>query len=171
MSVWSAVVQLTGGGHPDTVATPQPGWIPHRLPGPDRPDGRRLRRHAPRPLEAFHADRRPRPDRPGRRRAFGGDAFDLDPADQFPLTVVWPRQYPTREVLGFLFGASDSSALRAGARCLPLLEKAGREHGLARLRRYQALSQVDRRRRRAQTARVRAAAGPVNRRMGHHEAA
>ena len=271
--------------------------------------------------EAFHADRRPRPDRPGRRRAFGGDAFDLDPADQFPLTVVWPRQYPTREVLGFLFGASDSSALRAGARCLPLLEKAGRdtmrmpgrgrgrrrglpallrdtpelavaidtfeqrtqrprrrrraydsgkkkaptlksqvavdedgrfgdvaesrpgrradlralkrsglpgrlarakvgaladpadlgldalharvrgatprrqprgrerpagdrrynralarrrlvvEHGLARLRRYQALSQVDRRRRRAQTARVRAAAGPVNRRMGHHEAA
>ena len=122
--------------------------------------------------EAFHADRRPRPDRPGRRRAFGGgDAFDLDPADQLPLTVVWPRQYPTREVLGFLFGASDSSALRAGARCLPLLEKAGREHGLARLRRYQALSQVDRRRRRAQTARVRAAAGPVNRRMGHHEAA
>lgn len=78
--------------------------------------------------EAFHADRRRRLDRPDRRRAFGGgDAFDLDPADQFLLTVVWLRHYPTQEVLGFLFGVSDSSALRAVARCLPLLEKAGKD--------------------------------------------
>ena len=41
--------------------------------------------------------------------------------------MVWLRQYPTQEVLGFLFGVSDSAALRAVARCLPLLEQAGRD--------------------------------------------
>lgn len=44
-------------------------------------------------------------DRPGRRRAVGGgDTFDLPPADQVLLTIVWLRQYPTPEVLGFLGG-------------------------------------------------------------------
>jgi hypothetical protein len=67
-------------------------------------------------------------DRPGRRRAVGGgDTFDLPPADQLLLTVVWLRQYPTQEVLGFLFGVSDSTALRAVRRCLPVLERAGRD--------------------------------------------
>ena len=37
------------------------------------------------------------------------------------------------------------------------------EHAIGRLRRYQALSQVDRHRRRIHTARVRAVAGLVNR--------
>jgi DDE superfamily endonuclease/Helix-turn-helix of DDE superfamily endonuclease len=79
-------------------------------------------------LAAFAADRRRRLDRPGRRRAFGGgDTFDLDPADQFLLTVVWLRHYPTQECLGYLFGVSDSSALRAARRCLPLLEAAGKD--------------------------------------------
>src|ERR671916_173044 len=57
----------------------------------------------------------------------GGDHFDLDPEDQLLLTIVWLRQYPTQEVLGFLFGVSDSTALRAIARCLPLLEQSGRD--------------------------------------------
>jgi hypothetical protein len=79
-------------------------------------------------LDAFHADRRRRLDRPGRQRAFGGgDGFGLAPADQFLLTVVWLRHYPTQECLGYLFGVSDSSALRAARRCLPILERAGQD--------------------------------------------
>src|SRR5262245_28501944 len=79
-------------------------------------------------LPAYHADRRRRLDRPDRRRALGGgDDFDLDPADQFLLTLVWLRRYPTQEVLGFLFGVSDSTAKRAIDRCLPVLEASGRD--------------------------------------------
>jgi hypothetical protein len=67
-------------------------------------------------------------DRPGRQRAVGGgDTFDLSTADQLLLTVVWLRQYPTNETLGFLFGVSDSTASRARARCLPGLAAAGRD--------------------------------------------
>jgi hypothetical protein len=79
-------------------------------------------------LPAFHAAHRQRLQRPGRLRAIGGgDHFDLDPIDQVLLTVVWLRHYPTQEVLGYLFGVSDSTALRAIARCLPILERAGRD--------------------------------------------
>jgi DDE superfamily endonuclease/Helix-turn-helix of DDE superfamily endonuclease len=79
-------------------------------------------------LQAFHSDRRRQLDRPDRRRAQGGgDTFDLEPADQFLLAVVWLRQYPTQECLGYLFGVSDSSALRAVRRCLPVLERAGKD--------------------------------------------
>lgn len=67
-------------------------------------------------------------DRPGRKRAVGGgDTFDLATADQVLLIVVWLRQYPTNEALGFLFGVSDSTASRARTRCLPVPEKAGRD--------------------------------------------
>ena len=77
---------------------------------------------------AFTADRRRRLDRPDRRRAIGGgDGFDLQPDDQFLLTIFWLRHYPTQEVLGYLFGVSDSTAKRAVDRCLPLLEAAGRD--------------------------------------------
>jgi hypothetical protein len=79
-------------------------------------------------LPVFHAARRQRLDRPDRRRAVGGgDHFDLDPADQLLLTIVWLRHYPTQEVLGYLFGVSDSTALRAVTRWLPLLEQSGRD--------------------------------------------
>jgi hypothetical protein len=77
---------------------------------------------------AFAADHRRRLDRPGRQRAVGGgDDFDLGVDDQFLLTVVWLRHYPTQECLGYLFGVSDSTALRAIRRCLPLLEQSGRD--------------------------------------------
>lgn len=79
-------------------------------------------------LPAFAAQRRRRLDRPNRQRAFGGgDDFDLEPDDQFLLTIFWLRHYPTQEVLGYLFGVSDSTAKRAIDRCLPLLEAAGRD--------------------------------------------
>jgi hypothetical protein len=40
---------------------------------------------------------------------------------------VWLRQYPTQEALGFLFGVSGATAPRAVRRCLPALERAGRD--------------------------------------------
>src|SRR3954466_15397707 len=77
---------------------------------------------------AFAADRRRRLDRPGRQRAVGGgDDFDLGVEDQFLLTVVWLRPSPPQESLGSLFGVSDSTALRAVRRCLPVLERSGRD--------------------------------------------
>ncbi|MBY0458555.1 MAG: transposase family protein, partial [Gemmataceae bacterium] len=79
-------------------------------------------------VPAVEAAHRKALDRPDRQRAVGGgDHFDLTTADQVLLTVIWLRQYPTNEVLGFLFGVSDSTASRARTRCLPVLEKAGRD--------------------------------------------
>ncbi len=77
-------------------------------------------------LRASHEGRRRRPQGRGRRRAGGGDAFGLDPADQLLLTAVWLRHYPTQGCPGHLFGVSDSSALRAARRRLPLLEAQGK---------------------------------------------
>jgi hypothetical protein len=146
-------------------------------------------------------------DRPGRQRAIGaGGAFELTTADQVLLAVVWLRQDPTQEALGFLGGVSDSTALRAVSRCLPVLERAGAdtirmpdpgpgrrtklparlagthvraadppaeaaaagvrlgvEHAIGRLRRFRSLAHVNRHRRTGHAARVRAAAGLVNR--------
>src|SRR6478752_3917478 len=76
-------------------------------------------------IEAAHRKKLERPDR--KRAIGGGDDFDLSTADQLLLTVIWLRQYPTNEVLGFLFGVSDSTASRARTRCLPALERAGRD--------------------------------------------
>src|SRR3954467_8767162 len=79
-------------------------------------------------VSAVGAAHRKTLDRPDRQRAIGaGGAFGLTTADQVLLAVVWLRQYPTQEVLGFLFGVSDSTALRAVRRCLPVLERAGRD--------------------------------------------
>ena len=66
--------------------------------------------------------------RPKRKRAAGaGHPFALCPRDQILLCVVWLRQYPTQEVLGYLFGVSDSTVLRIVQRVLPLLEASGRD--------------------------------------------
>lgn len=79
-------------------------------------------------VPAVEAAHRKTLDRPDRQRAIGGgDDFDLATADQVLLAVIWLRQYPTNETLGFLFGVSDSTASRARARCLPALERAGKD--------------------------------------------
>ena len=66
--------------------------------------------------------------RPDRQRAIGGGRnFELDGRDQILLTVIWLRKYPTQEVLGYLFGVSDTTAGRISKRILPLLEAAGRD--------------------------------------------
>jgi DDE superfamily endonuclease/Helix-turn-helix of DDE superfamily endonuclease len=94
-------------------------------------------------LEAAHRKKLARPDR--QRAIGGGDDFDLSTADQLLLTVIWLRQYPTNEVLGFLFGGSDSTASRARTRCLPVLERAGKDTmrmpdpGVAKRKRLPAL--------------------------------
>jgi hypothetical protein len=76
-------------------------------------------------VEAAHKKGLERPDR--KRAIGGGDDFDLPLIDHVLVTIVWLRQYPTQEVLGFLFGVSDSTAKRAVDRCLPVLEKAGKD--------------------------------------------
>jgi hypothetical protein len=76
-------------------------------------------------IEAAHRQALERPDR--QRAVGGGDAFDLPFIDHVLMTIVWLRQYPTQEVLGFLFGVSDSTARRAVGRCLPVLETAGKD--------------------------------------------
>ena len=94
-------------------------------------------------IEAAHRKRLERPDR--KRAIGGGDDFDLSTADQLLLTVIGLRQYPTNEVLGFLFGVSDSTASRARTRCLPVLERAGKDTmrlpdpGVAKRKRLPAL--------------------------------
>src|SRR5262245_34903518 len=63
-----------------------------------------------------------------RKRAIGaGHPFGLNERDQILLTVVWLRVYPTQEVLGYLFGVSDSAARASVERVLPVLEQAGRD--------------------------------------------
>src|SRR3712207_1109944 len=58
-------------------------------------------------LPAFTAAEQARRRRPTRQRALGGGRhFELPPREQFLLTVIWLRQYPMHEVLGFLFGLS-----------------------------------------------------------------
>ena len=64
---------------------------------------------------------------PKRIRAIGGGRnFDLTVRDQILLTVIWLRKYPTQEVLGYLFGVSDTSAGRVVKRLLPMLDRSGR---------------------------------------------
>src|SRR5437764_2451699 len=76
----------------------------------------------------YRAAERARRERPERKHAVGaGHPFSLMPQEQMLLTVIWLRLYPTLEVLGYLFGVSDTTAQRAVGRVLPLLEAAGRD--------------------------------------------
>ncbi len=78
-------------------------------------------------LPGYAVAEQARLQRPARRRARGaGHPFALAPRDQLLLAVVWLRAYPTHEVLGYLFGVSDTTVTRTIARWLPLLEAAGR---------------------------------------------
>jgi hypothetical protein len=66
--------------------------------------------------------------RTNRRRAKGGGRHaDLAARDQVLLALIWLRQYPTNEVLGFLFGVSDSTVSRVVNRIVPLLEASGKD--------------------------------------------
>ncbi|MCD4685195.1 MAG: transposase [Anaerolineae bacterium] len=67
-------------------------------------------------------------ERVDRQRAIGaGHPFELQLRDHLLLTVVWLRVYPTHEVLGYLFGVSDSTVSRLIGRVLPVLEQVGRD--------------------------------------------
>jgi DDE superfamily endonuclease/Helix-turn-helix of DDE superfamily endonuclease len=67
-------------------------------------------------------------NRPDRQRAIGGgNQFALDQRDQILMTVIWLRIYPTNELLGYLFGVSDSTASRTLKRVLPVLAQNGRD--------------------------------------------
>jgi len=79
-------------------------------------------------LPRFAAAEQARLERPTRRRTKGGGRHaDLAPRDQILLAIIWLRQYPTNEVLGFLFGVSDSTASRILGRLIPLLEASGKD--------------------------------------------
>jgi DDE superfamily endonuclease/Helix-turn-helix of DDE superfamily endonuclease len=79
-------------------------------------------------LPQYAEAERARLSRPGRKRDIGaGHPFALRDRDHILLTVVWLRVYPTQEVLGYLFGVSDSAARSAVERVLPVLERAGRD--------------------------------------------
>jgi len=77
-------------------------------------------------LPQYAAAEQRRLGRPDRQRAVGGGhQFTLSARDQVLLTVVWLRRYPTDEVLGYLFGVSETITLRTRHRLVPLLEAAG----------------------------------------------
>ena len=79
-------------------------------------------------LPRFAEAEQARLQRPHRRRAKGGGRHaDLAARDQILLAVIWLRQYPTNEVLGFLFGVSDSTASRILSRLIALLEASGKD--------------------------------------------
>ena len=79
-------------------------------------------------LPAYGEAEQKRLDRSERKRAIGGGRDEkLDARDQMLLTVVWLRKYPTQEVLGYLYGISDTTAGRVVRKVLPLLEAAGRD--------------------------------------------
>jgi hypothetical protein len=66
-------------------------------------------------------------DRRQRQRAVGGGRrHELDWREQFLLSLIWLKLYPTYEVLGYFFHISDSSAHRIVVRCLPVLAATGR---------------------------------------------
>lgn len=79
-------------------------------------------------LPQFAQGEHKRLERANRQRQIGGGRNpDLNGRDQILLTVIWLRVYPTHEVLGYLFGVSDSTVSRIIQRVLPILEQAGRD--------------------------------------------
>lgn len=78
---------------------------------------------------SLHIQRLSRDDR---QRALGaGHPFSLGIREQVLLTVIWLHLYPAWEVLGLLFGVSDTTAGRAISHVLPALEQGG--YGVLRL--------------------------------------
>lgn len=78
-------------------------------------------------LPQFEAAESQRLARATRQRAVGaGEKPHLDGRGQLLLTIIWLRQYPTHDVLGFFFGVSQPTVGRYIERMLPILEQAGR---------------------------------------------
>ena len=76
----------------------------------------------------YQAAEQKRLNRPDRRRDLGGgDHPDLTLRDQILLTVIWLRQYPTQDVLGYCFGVSQTTVSRYLERVLPILSQDGRD--------------------------------------------
>src|SRR5258708_39629905 len=76
----------------------------------------------------YEVGERARLSRPDRQRALGGgDHADLSVRDQILLTVIWLRQYPTQEVLGYFFGISQTTVSHYLSHVLPILEQDGRD--------------------------------------------
>ena len=66
--------------------------------------------------------------RANRQRAPGGGLRPtLDSRDRLLLTVIWLRQYPTHDVLGYLFGVSQPTVGRYLEHVLPILSQSGRD--------------------------------------------
>lgn len=79
-------------------------------------------------LPEFEAGERQRLARATRQRAVGGgEKPHLNSRNQLLLTVIWLRQYPTHDVLGYFFGVSQPTVGRYIERMLPILEQAGRD--------------------------------------------
>jgi hypothetical protein len=79
-----------------------------------------------RPL--YHEAEIGRLSRPDRQRAIGGgDHADLSMRDQLLLSVIWLRQYPTQDVLGYFFGISQTTVSHYLSHMLPILEQDGRD--------------------------------------------
>jgi len=79
-------------------------------------------------LPQFEVAETQRLARPTRQRAVGaGEKPHLDNRDQLLLTVIWLRQYPTHDVLGYFFSVSQPTVGRYIERVLPLLEQSGRD--------------------------------------------
>ncbi len=77
-------------------------------------------------LPQYRVAEQQRLGRPNRQREIGGGhQFTLIARDQILLAVVWLRRYPTDEVLGYLFGVSETITLRTRHRLVPLLAAAG----------------------------------------------
>lgn len=74
-------------------------------------------------LEAARVKRLSRSER--QRDPGGGAKAQLSLPDQLLLTIVWLRLYPSHEVLGFLFGVSDTTAGRVIQKVLPVLAANG----------------------------------------------
>jgi hypothetical protein len=80
-----------------------------------------------RDLEPRHrAVREARLARPDRRRATGGNTFDLSFGDRALLALVWARHRTRAGSLALLFGVCDVTALRVRKAMLPLLASPGR---------------------------------------------
>jgi len=75
--------------------------------------------------QAAEVKRLSRPDR--QRDLGGGDHPDLSRRDQILVTIIWLRQYPTQDVLGYFFGISQATVSRYLERVLPILEGDGRD--------------------------------------------